>query len=426
MSSIFEHAVVGPQIDPTATDWLQTAVTRKLMTQVEETILTTAEFSPEPTETLAALMALRVFPLERQRRIILHPTFRYWLQAMRRINPEDLQQRKRFVRQITDFVWAHQAVSGALQRSWTVMTDERGGLRCPALGRWIELGEAYAQQIVTIEPGTENIIVRCQDGLTIQIPPEDLNGPVTDPPTIEEHGYWVNIAPYVVDGQIEVSTRDPWLRVKLTGTNQRTNGTEFFGISSDLYPEQPPLENLVTALSLIQQFWPEQHTDLAQYSHVIVPMDFGPHNHRAFTVSSRQGAIFIGEAPPDPMVEMLLHENAHVKLRQIQYLDPLLVDPLDESIRVPVPWRPDPRPMPGVFEGVFVFAHIAEFEWRRYQHDSTSVDVHHLASRLRDLQYATDQLAQNARLTLEGERFFLAMKHWVGELKERVEHSQAL
>ena len=49
--------------------------------------------------------------------------------------------------------------------------------------------------------------------------------------------------------------------------------------------------------------------------------------HRAFTVSSRQGAIYIGQAPVDTTIEMLIHENAHVKLRQIQALDPLYRTP---------------------------------------------------------------------------------------------------
>ena len=41
------------------------------------------------------------------------------------------------------------------------------------------------------------------------------------------------------------------------------------------------------------------------------------------------------------MVEMLLHENAHVKLRQIQVLDSLLEDQWDGNMRFAVPWRPD-------------------------------------------------------------------------------------
>ena len=138
---------------------------------------------------------------------------------------------------------------------------------------------------------------------------------------------------------VEVSNRDPWLRVKLTGTNERTTGTEFSGIDEKLYPELSSVQNIESALALLERVWPAAYEDFAVFTRVIVPISRVPgditcnagseasassRRFHAYTVSSRQGAIYIGPAPVEPTLEMLIHEYAHVKLRQIQALDPLL------------------------------------------------------------------------------------------------------
>jgi HEXXH motif-containing protein len=421
-NSLIDLAEIGWDIKPKHSERLQELVSDKILRQVEESVLVNIAFNPESSEIFSALLAVREFPKERRMKILLHPSFRYWLKAMRRTSQsENLDQHFSFARKLVDFVWSEQASSGQLDKSWTTMTDERGGLRCPSLGRFIELGTSYTNCIVQITSGSEAVVIQCMDGLTIQIPFEDLRGPLIEPlPTLEDHGYLVSIAPALADGLVEVSSRDPWLRVKLTGTNQRTTGTEFFGTDIDhRYPDWPSLANLDEAFQLLKSYWTEGFDDLARFTHVIVPMDFGPHTYSGFTVSSRQGAIYIGNAPPDATVEMLIHENAHVKLRQIQFLDSLLSDPSDESIRLPVPWRTDPRPIPGIFEGLFVFSHVAEFELRRLHVDGTGVNSEQLEKRIHALHYAAQCLERHAKFTEEGLTFFTAMFRWVEQLDER-------
>jgi HEXXH motif-containing protein len=421
MESMTDLAAIGWNINIKHSLKLQEFVSDKLLRQVEEVVLVSIAFNPEPTEVLSALLAIREFPKERRMKILLHPSFRYWLKAMRRTcQKENIEQQLVFAKKLVDFVWSEQASSGQLNKTWTTITDDRGGLRCPSLGRFIELGTSYANCVVQITPDDNAVVIQCEDGLTIQIPHEDLRGQLIEPlPTLEDHGYYVSTAPVLVDGRIEVSSRDLWLRVKLTGTNQRTTGTEFFGADTDRYLDNPSLDNIDKALRLLKNYWPEGFDDLARFTHVIVPMDFGSHTYCGFTVSSRQGAIYIGNAPPNATVEMLIHENAHVKLRQIQFLDSLLSDPSDESVRIPVPWRPDPRPIPGIFEGLFVFSHVAEFELRRLHTDGTGVNSEQIGKRIHALHYAAQCLEQHAKLTEEGIIFFKAMLRWVDNLDER-------
>lgn len=438
MSSIGAFLNRGPRIDVGATKLLQSAVADKLMKQAEETVLQFVVATSNPGQALTSLRALGDLPRESRDKVLLHPSFRYWLQAMRKTSRgEQAELRSDFAERFIDFVWSEHFLAGRSIEDWYLTTDQQGGIRCPSRGRYIELGEGYQNQICRMATREENLIIQCADGLQIEIPPEDLSGPVTDFPTIEDHGFSISLSPKVADNRVEISTRDPWLRVKLTGTNQRIDGTEFFGVEEELYPQSPAIGEIVAALELLKKYWLDQHDDLAELTKVIVPIDAsanllrpwqGPQHpadddnrtHLAFTVSSRQGAIYIGSAPVDSSVEMLIHENAHVKMRQIQAIDPLLLDPFDETLRISVPWRPDPRPIPGILEGLFVFSHVAEFDCQRWFSNPNDVSVERMNSRLKGLVHAIDCLQRHAKLTAGGVEFLAAMNSWVIDLRCRV------
>jgi HEXXH motif-containing protein len=438
MSSIGTFLNRGPGIDVAATKSLQSAVADKLMVQAEDAVLQFVIETSDPGQALKSLQALGDLPRERRDKVLLHPSFRYWLQAMRKTSRgEQTELRRDFAERLIDFVWSEHFLAGRPIENWRLATDQRGGIRCPSRGRYIELGEGYQNQICRMATGEENLVGQCADGLRIEIPPEDLLEPsMDDLPTIEDHGFRISLSPKVANNRIEISTRDPWLRVKLTGTNQRMNGTEFFGVEEDLYPQSPAIGEIVAALELLKKYWPDQYDDLAEFTQVIVPIDAsanimrpwqGPRHaddddnrtHLAFTVSSRQGAIYIGSAPVDSSVEMLIHENAHVKMRQIQAIDPLLLDPFDETLKISVPWRPDPRPIPGILEGLFVFSHVAEFECQRWFSDPNGVSVERMNARLKGLAHAIDCLERHAKLTAGGAEFLAAMKSWVIDLRCR-------
>lgn len=412
------------RMDPAYATALQNAVVDQLGEQTREVVL----YGEPDVEAFAAMLALLGLPMEQRRAIMLHPTFRFWLQGMRRASVAGLEPvRRDLLARLSSFVWSLRGLSG--RRVWT---DSSGGLRCPAAGRHVELGDAYADQPVEATPEEGEVVLRCRDGLTVRVPYEDLDGAIEEPPpTVAEHGYSLTLSPRLAQGRIEVSRRDPWLRAALSGTNQRTDGVDFFAVDDAAYPRDARLEVVAAALDEIAEMWPEAHADIAEFTRVIVPVApppgvlprargaDGPVN-LAFTVSSRQGALYLGEADVDATIEMLLHENAHIKLRQAQAIDPLLCDPLDESVRLPVPWRPDPRPIPGILEGLFVFAHVAEFELRRRERAPHRVPRDRLAARLGDLRYAADCLTRNAAVTAEGTSFLTQMQGWLDALETRL------
>jgi hypothetical protein len=338
-----------------------------------------------------------------------------------------------FCSHLRDLVWAEAILAGIAPEQMEVVADSLGGLRCPSLGRHIELGKSFAKRSVRVSSAQDEVVLSCDDGMVVRIPRADLLGAEieTPLPTIEANGYELTLFDKLASGHIQVSNRDEWLKAKLTGTNQRTDGIDFYQVDDELYPLQNSSGVLTAALEEICAHWPEVYADLQLFVRVIVPICASVAQRRtvpqasgrrnfAFTVSSRQGAVYIGDSELDETIEMLLHEFAHVKLRQIQAIDPLLVDPLDESIRVSVPWREDKRPLPGVLEGLYVFTHVAEYELRRFVGGINAL-APLLERRLHALRFASGCLKSQARVTAAGHEFLDWMDNWVSSLERRLE-----
>ena len=70
------------------------------------------------------------------------------------------------------------------------------------------------------------------------------------------------------------------------------------------------------------------------------------------------------------MAEILVHEFQHLKLCGLQDMMPLM-EPCDE--RVYAPWRPEPRPVGGLLQGVYAHLGIARF-WGAQWHVETEPD----------------------------------------------------
>ncbi|WP_085067182.1 HEXXH motif domain-containing protein [Catenuloplanes japonicus] len=90
-------------------------------------------------------------------------------------------------------------------------------------------------------------------------------------------------------------------------------------------------------------------------------------------VSASCGEAFgamLASAPSDPieLAVTLVHETAHMQLGALMHLLPF-VTPSGEDAAGPLryaPWRDDPRPLPGLLQGVYAFTGITDF-WRHQQ-----------------------------------------------------------
>lgn len=342
-------------------------------------------------------------------KFLLHPTTQYWLSAMRRVSGTvDLQYRLPVVRQAAS-LGTQLSVLNEVENDWKIALDMEGGLRASIFDRHLEFGQARANAIIDLQCRGDAIAIRFDDGLNIELPIEDYAGESAMPlPTVETDGFSVGHYILISESGTQLQRRDEWLRPHWTGTNERNTGTHFFGACATQYPEDFPIEPYREAMQKIEQASPEIAKDVNAFTPVLVPRTTGPHKKIGFTVLSRQGAMFLDPDEPDLMAENIIHENAHVKLRYMQLIDPILEDfyTQDDAERFSVPWRPDPRPLAGILEGAYVFSNVLD---HRRKVGLANLSVAELE---RDIEGAISILAKHGKFTEPGQRFLHELVEW--------------
>jgi len=344
-------------------------------------------------------------------KFLLHPTSQYWLSAMRRVSGNvDVQHRIPIVQQAAS-LGIQLSVAAKAEHHWQVKLDIEGGLRAPIYDRHLEFGPARANQAIELRCQRGSISVHFPDGLNIELPIEDYAGESATPlPKVEKDGFSINTYNLISDSGTQLQCRDEWLRPHWTGTNERNTGTHFFGACAEQYPQEFPVTPYRQAMEKIEQASSEIAEDVKAFTPVLVPRTTGPHKKIGFTVLSRQGAMFLDPDEPDIMAENIIHENAHVKLRYMQLVDPILEDfyAQDEVERFAVPWRPDPRPLAGILEGAYVFSNVLD---HRRKADAVHGSVEELEN---DIEGAIEILAKHGKFTGSGRVFLDELADWRG------------
>jgi len=364
----------------------------------------------EDTEQILQFAFLiRSSTAEKTRKFLLHPTTQYWLAAMRRVSGTvDTQFRIPIVQQVAS-LGLQLGVSAGAEHQWKIVLDLEGGLRAPIFDRHIEFGRSRANETVNVIHNRKSISFRFADGLNIELPIEDYAGVISMPlPIIDKDKFSVFSYRLLSSKNTQLQRRDEWLRPHWTGTNERNTGTHFFGACADQYPEKFVTAPYEEAFDLIHSASSEISEDVTAFTPVLVPRTTGPDKKIGFTVLSRQGAMFLDPDSPEVMAENIVHENAHVKLRYMQLVDPILEDfyDLHEDQRYSVPWRPDPRPLPGILEGAYVFSNVLEHRRNAALPDFSVPELE------RDIEGALDILTKHGRFTEQGSIFFKDLVSW--------------
>jgi HEXXH motif-containing protein len=205
----------------------------------------------------------------------------------------------------------------------------------------------------------------------------------------------------------------PGLRVALDESRAPERGEAVRPHLVDMRPEAYPQGEfplIAAGADAIRIAWPEAYADWQQTLRVVVPR-LAPAGWRmeGFSLSTMQGAIWVNPDDYLTVLESLVHENSHVKLRYVEEAMPLLLPKQDEA-RFPVGWRSDPRPIVGIFEGVYVHIHCAMALTRCLECGVLAASLcDRVATRIRQLQEQAKEglalLQRHARLTLHGHGF---------------------
>jgi uncharacterized protein len=126
------------------------------------------------------------------------------------------------------------------------------------------------------------------------------------------------------------------------------------------------------------------------------PDDSG--RQRSATSRYAFGAVGVAEVPDgDALAILLVHEIQHLKLGAVLDLCNL-VDPASD-LTLKVAWRPDPRPLEAVLQGIYAHLAVAEI-WRSRDATGASFPLYRAW-----VQSAIDSLVGTGALTADGERF---------------------
>jgi hypothetical protein len=106
---------------------------------------------------------------------------------------------------------------------------------------------------------------------------------------------------------------------------------------------------------------------------------------------------------------MLVHEFQHVKLESLMHLLTLCQD--DGALRYYAPWRDDPRPLSGLFQGAYAFLGVTQFWRSRWLDGGAALGEFEFDFAFRRAQtwQGLRELRRDPRLTEFGQRFVTGM-----------------
>ncbi|GAA0403627.1 hypothetical protein Acor_33080 [Acrocarpospora corrugata] len=319
-------------------------------------------------------------------------------------------------------------------------------LRHPSVGAWarhtvdaLETGRAGANPgqlaaiaaTAAIVSGTEcDIDVPAPEGVvTLPSLGQAMLPPTVTTATVHSHpaGAEISAAGTVIRIPANPGGDAPGWRGLRTLTTE-SSGTPIRFTVDDLDPfRMPGSPNLAGRLSaaefaqwqaVLPPMWEllvEHHTgvadDVAGAISVLTPLAAPAHGLVSATSRETFGCVALS-TPPDAcwLALTLAHEVAHAKLSAL--LDIMDLTKPDDGSRYYAPWREDPRPVPGLLQGVYAHLGVTDF-WRRQRTVETGPAEVHANAEFARWRAASRMVAgtilDSGRLTEWGDRFVAQM-----------------
>ena len=173
-------------------------------------------------------------------------------------------------------------------------------------------------------------------------------------------------------------------------------------------------EPFAQAWTMLAGRLPERASELRAGLETLVPLvQTDPRSARSATIRHAFGVFGLTRpAGPADFAVTLVHEFQHSKLSAV--LDLVrLTDPDDER-RYFAPWRTDPRPLPGLLQGVYAFAGVAD-TWRALRGEVPAATARFAETRLQ-VDRGLTAIEESAALTAEGAAFVAALRRTADRL----------
>lgn len=169
--------------------------------------------------------------------------------------------------------------------------------------------------------------------------------------------------------------------------------------------------DLVQAVKVLEQNWPEAWNEIRQTIRYVIPFRCKPTD--SFTSSKLLSAVFISPRLGDPvsLAEALVHEARHNRLHMLERRGRLFEN--DNACRYWSPWKQTERPFRGIIHGTYSFIGVGRF------HGLLMKRGHPLTpSSLRRIMEESDRVFGTLRLMNRHGRWTENGRKMLGELEE--------
>lgn len=335
------------------------------------------------------------------RRLLLHPQVGSWAayvvrRSLRGLVPTDAPH------------WVDVGVLHALAfvaavrqgRDWATVVPARDGRAMfPGFGMAVFPGQRRWGMVEAATDGRE-VTFRC-DGEVLTLPGDDAGAP-------GDAEWWELSRLRVGDG--------PALAVTLDDIDP------YRDLDDPVEPQRLSTADRKRWGSLLGEAWDvlcADHRDSAEAMAggvvSLVPLPDGDEPEtRSASTGEAFGSVLLTE-PGDgvAMAVALIHEFAHIQLGGLLHLRPVTSGGEEETQYAP--WRDDPRPLPGLVQGIYAFVSISAFWRKRARASRSPADEFEYALTLLQVSQALRPAAGSEALTEIGERLIAGLTDRVSQ-----------
>jgi HEXXH motif-containing protein len=372
---------------------------------------------------------LRKVPPGTLSRIVRHPSFSYWLSAIKHlvrvgagleppsgglvVDGANDALLAHHLRDLQRFAVAARIIALDSFHE-TLFHLNPGPLVFPTTGIAVDgvvSGEAVE---VTVRSDTQNCRIAIQQGargITFRtMQPWALRD---KPQTVVESEHGLRLLPvYRVNGSLpgyEIDPWDPYYRLVWVKNEAFPDNSKAPMSAEESLPEWH--STLLIATDLMRRRHPDLAAEISAVISSLVPIS-SPDPGRSLSVTAPEfwGAIQCSLDPAPMMGEVLVHEYRHNLLHALNDMDPLFKDDSPPGEKFYSPWRDDARPLTGILHALFTFLGVVIYYAALLKGDDLTSQNRRAASRrlaahTMRLRIAADEFGK-ARLTDFGRGLF--------------------
>jgi HEXXH motif-containing protein len=394
--------------------------------------------------------SLQKLPAQAVRRVVTHPLWIYWVRSTGQIIcafnekiPVPKQWRghlrpdtasaaeclRSTAQGFSQLVLASHVVAGR-EIEVTIPVTEKSYLTLPGTGLSYNLRH---RMIAGQEPITASVQKKSEQYLQLDLSTKkhvfdriyfSVNGQAVAPvhDSQQTASNWLNAIKFS-DREIELDNRDEcylsnWVKCEIYPA-----GTQLDPVADSDLPAW--CKDVTSALELLGHCYPHLQAEILSLVRSLIPVRSNVPEH-SVSCSNRDffGAVQLSAHPGIALAEVLVHEYRHNILNAIIDADPILNESNPTEAMFFSPWRKDPRPLIGLFHGIYSFMEVVGFylaylDYYGAEAPQAKLAGERIVTNTYRLVMAVEDFVRDAELTPFGTQLVEGVQERVGQFQRR-------